>query len=121
MNFEDTLKQYFEKLIKTDTAISAVYEEAKISKCASYIISQAKKQAQTHNCAVVSDEIVYKWARDFMLGDIEKDYKPEETVKAEIVHSEEAEKEIKPKKESKKKAEVSKPDFEKDQLMLFDF
>ena len=120
MGFNETLKKYFEDIIKTDNAISAVYDETKIDACANYIISQAQKQV-TGKCAVVSDEVVYKWARDFYLGDIDKDYKPEETPKAEILHDEEEPAETKPKKESKPKAKVSKPDFEKEQLSLFEF
>lgn len=124
MSFEETLKSYFERLIESDMAIRAVYDEEKIGTCASYVIAQAKKQAKG-NCAVISDEVVFKWARDFYLGDIEKDFKPEAETKAQVMSGaddDETEEEITPKKEPKpKKAKVSKPDFEKEQLNLFEF
>lgn len=121
MNFEETLKEYFEKIVTEDTAISAVYDEAKINSCANYIVAQAKKQA-SKNCAVVSDEVVYKWARDFYLGDIEEDYKEDKSENVQIVQSgadDEEAAEEKPKKVTKPK--VSKPNFEKEQLNLFEF
>jgi hypothetical protein len=121
MSFEETLKEYFNKIVKEDTAIKAVYDEAKINECVNYIVSCAKKQA-SKNCAVVSDEIVYKWARDFYLGDIEEDYKEDATANVQVVQSgadDEEIEEVKPKKEAK--AKVSKPNFEKAQLNLFEF
>ena len=127
MSFEETLKSYFERLIESDMAIRAVYDEEKIGTCASYVIAQAKKQTKG-NCAVISDEVVFKWARDFYLGDIEKDWqypKDNPAIKAQVMSGaddDETEEEITPKKEPKpKKAKVSKPDFEKEQLSLFEF
>lgn len=114
MSFEETLKEYFNKIVKEDTAIKAVYDEAKINECVNYIVSCAEKQ-ESKNCAVVSDEIVYKWARDFYLGDIEGDYKAEETPQAEVLHDDEMT-DTKP-----NKAKITKSNFEKKQLNLFEF
>lgn len=66
----ERIKAYLEEQIKTDEALKAVYDESKLDKCWGYIVSQARKLA-TSNCAMVEDAVVYKWARDYMLGDVE--------------------------------------------------
>lgn len=67
----ERIKAYFEEQIKTDEALKAVYDESKLKQCWEYILKQARKLA-TSNCAMVEDTVVYKWARDFMYGDIAK-------------------------------------------------
>jgi len=65
----ERIKAYFEEQIKTDTALAEVYQESKLNDCWKYIISQAKASAK-NGCAMIEDSVVYKWARDFMLGDV---------------------------------------------------
>lgn len=65
----ERIKAYFEEQIKTDEALKAVYDESKLKQCWDYILNQARKLA-TSNCAMVEDAVVYKWARDYMLGDV---------------------------------------------------
>lgn len=115
MNFKETLEKYFENITKTDNAIKSVYSKDKLNDCSEYIIKMAKKEA-TGRCAVISDEVVYKWARDFYLGDIEKDYKPDLQVKAEVHCGAEE-----PKSKPKKAKVFTADDMEKGQLNLFEF
>lgn len=72
MSGKERIKQYFEEAILTDEALKNVYDEKKLNDCWDYITKQAKKAA-TGNCACIEDAEVYKWARDFMYGDIAKD------------------------------------------------
>ncbi len=65
----ERIKAYFEEQIKTDPALAEAYKEEKMDKCWKYITSQAKSQAK-NGCAMIEDAQVYKWARDFMLGDV---------------------------------------------------
>lgn len=65
----ERIKAYFEEQIKTDPALAEAYKEEKLRKCWQYIMSQAKKEAK-NNCAMIEEAQVYKWARDFMLGDV---------------------------------------------------
>lgn len=115
MNFKETLEKYFENITKTDNAIKSVYSKDKLNDCAEYIIKMAQKEA-TGRCAVISDEVVYKWARDFYLGDIEKDYKPDLQVTAEVHCGAEE-----PKSKPKKAKVYTADDMEKGQLNLFEF
>lgn len=67
---KETLKKYFDEAIKTDEALKNVYEESKIEGCQKYIMDQAKKYLNGVS-GYIEPEIVYKWARDYMYGDIE--------------------------------------------------
>lgn len=89
---KDALKKYFDDLIKNDTALKAVYTEGKLDECVSYIISQARKKLNNKN-GYVEDSIVFKWARDFYLGDTAEKNPKEEIVA--VIHEEKA----KPKKQ----------------------
>lgn len=75
MKFQEAIKEYFIKSIETDAALEAVYDEEKMDACCEYIRKQAQKHA-VKGCACIEDTIVYKWARDYMYGDIEPDDKP---------------------------------------------
>lgn len=89
----ERIKAYLEEQIKTDEALKAVYDESKLDKCWGYIVSQARKLA-TSNCAMVEDAVVYKWARDYMLGDVETPVEkevPSEPVQEETSTKEEIE------------------------------
>lgn len=78
----ERIKAYFEEAIKTDPALAEAYKPEKLEECWKYIISQAKKQAK-NGCAMVEDSEVFKWARDFMYGDIpEEEKKPEPKAEA---------------------------------------
>lgn len=68
---KEAIKKYFEEAIKTDEALAQVYDEKKLDKCMTYITDQARKHLGGKNGGI-EDTIVYKWARDFMYGDIEK-------------------------------------------------
>lgn len=72
MSGKERIKQYFEEAILTDEALKNVYDEKKLNDCWDYITKQAKKAA-TGNCACIGGAEVFKWARDFMYGDIAKD------------------------------------------------
>lgn len=87
MTNEERIKQYFEEIIKTDPAIAAVYDEKKLKDCCSYIFKQARK-AISGSSGFVADEVVFKWARDFMLGDIEQEKKPDDKKTTEDVAEE---------------------------------
>lgn len=65
----ERIKAYFEEQLKTDPALAEAYKEEKLDKCWKYITSQAKSHAK-NGCAMIEDAQVYKWARDFMLGDV---------------------------------------------------
>ncbi len=122
MSFEETLKKYFETLIESDNAIKAVYSEEKITNCASYIFKMARKESKK-NCAVIEDTKVYKWARDFYLGDIDEADK-DETISSdevEVMQSEQKEEPAEVKKPAKKAPKVQEIDMTKGQLNLFDF
>lgn len=135
----ERIKAYFEEQIKTDEALKAVYDESKLDKCWGYIVSQARKLA-TSNCAMVEDAVVYKWARDYMLGDVEtpaeKEVPPEpvqeETPATEKIETvvDEPEETVEPEEEpieevpqvEEKPAEEKKEDKpEPVQQFLFDF
>lgn len=68
---KDTIKKYFEEAIIDDEALKNAYDEKKLDDCIKYINDQARKYLKGKNGAI-ADEIVYKWARDFMYGDIAK-------------------------------------------------
>ena len=72
MTFNELIKMYLEKQCQTDEALAAVYDESKVKGACDYIRKQAQKQAVS-GCAMIEDEIVFKWARDFMYGDIEQE------------------------------------------------
>lgn len=72
---KEAIKKYFEEQIKVDAALAEVYQETKLEGCVSYIQKQARKQI-SGTAGFIADEVVYKWARDFMLGDIEEEKKP---------------------------------------------
>lgn len=75
MELKEAIKKYLEEACKTDEALADAYKEDQIDACCDYIRSQARKEARG-SCACIEDVIVYKWARDFMYGDIaEKDKK----------------------------------------------
>lgn len=78
----ERIKAYFEEAIKTDPALAEAYDESKLKDCWDYITKQAKKKA-VNSCAMIEDAEVYKWARDFMYGDIQK-AEPEKPAKMEI-------------------------------------
>lgn len=84
----ERIKSYFEEQIKTDEALKAVYDESKLKQCWEYILKQARKLA-TSNCAMVEDAVVYKWARDYMLGDVVEE-KPSEKKEEPVAVQEEA-------------------------------
>ena len=80
----ERIKAYFEEQIKTDPALAEAYKEEKLDKCWKYITSQARSHAK-NGCAMIEDAQVYKWARDFMLGDV-----PEEvTEKTPVINGKE--------------------------------
>ena len=68
---KDAIKKYFEEAIIDDEALKNAYDEKKLDDCIKYINDQARKYLKGKNGAI-ADEIVYKWARDFMYGDIAK-------------------------------------------------
>ena len=122
---KEIIKKYLEDLCRTDAAIADKYEESKLDACLAYINSEAKKYLKSVS-GFIEDAIVYKWARDFILGDITEAFtapenKAAKEVKTEEIQTETEEIEIKPavvkknQKKDKKKVEVyDGPD-------LFDF
>jgi hypothetical protein len=60
------IKEYLEKQIKNDTALSEKYDPEKMDKCSEYITDLAKKQLGGKP-GYIEDATVYKWARDFFL------------------------------------------------------
>ena len=75
-SFAEKVIQYFKEQIKKDIALAKVFDESKIDECEKYVRNQAQKQA-VKGCAVIEDAVVYKWSRDFYLGDTEE---PKEVV-----------------------------------------
>lgn len=63
------LKDYFEKVIEKDPALKKVYSEEKLDGAIKYITDNARKEIGGSS-GFIKDELVYKWARDYMLGDI---------------------------------------------------
>ena len=70
-SFAEKVIQYFKEQIKEDVALAKVFDESKINECEVYVRKQAQKQA-VRGCAVIEDAVVYKWSRDFYLGDTEE-------------------------------------------------
>lgn len=68
---KDAIKKYFEEAILTDEALKNAYDEKKLDDCIKYINDQARSYLKGKNGAIV-DEVVFKWGRDFMYGDIAK-------------------------------------------------
>ena len=91
---EEIIKRYLEEQIKQDAALRALYVPSKIKECFNFIKSQAQKKA-VNGCAMIEDAQVFKWARDYYLGDLPKTA-DKETV--EVVQ--------------KKAEEEKKPEFE---------
>lgn len=60
------IKEYLEKQIKNDTALSEKYDPEKMDKCSEYITDLAKKQLGGKP-GYIEDAVVYKWARDFFI------------------------------------------------------
>jgi len=60
------IKEYLEKQIKNDTALSEKYDPEKMDKCTEYITDLAKKQL-VGKPGYIEDAVVYKWARDFFI------------------------------------------------------
>lgn len=74
----ERIKAFFIEAIKTDAALAEAYDEKKLPDCWKYITKQAQKQAK-NGCAMIEGAEVFKWARDFMYGDIEpEEKKPEQ-------------------------------------------
>lgn len=71
---KEAIKKYFEEQIIKDSALKEVYKENKLDDCIKYITEKTRKKLNGKSGAI-EDSIVYKWARDFMLGDIEEEYK----------------------------------------------
>lgn len=69
---KQAIKTYLEEAIKTDEALSKVYDETKLDKCISYITDQARKELHGKNGAI-ADDVVFHWARDFYFGDLNTD------------------------------------------------
>lgn len=63
---ENAIKEYLEKQIKNDTALSEKYDPEKMGKCSEYITDLAKKQLGGKP-GYIEDAVVYKWARDFFI------------------------------------------------------
>ena len=63
---ENAIKEYLEKQIKNNTALSEKYDPKKLDKCYEYITDLAKKQLGG-NPGYIEDAVVYKWARDFFI------------------------------------------------------
>ena len=70
------IKKYLEKQIKNDSALSEKYDPKKLDKCSEYITDLAKKQLGGKP-GYIEDAVVYKWARDFFLGDVPVEAKKE--------------------------------------------
>lgn len=77
---KEAIKKYFEEAITTDEALKNAYDEKKLDDCIKYINDQARSYLNGKNGAI-EDTVVYKWARDFMYGDIEKPAEVKEETK----------------------------------------
>lgn len=66
---KETIKKYFEGLAKLDAVIAEAYQEEKLDGCIQYIKSKAAKHLNNQN-GFIDDGIVFKWCRDYMLGDV---------------------------------------------------
>lgn len=128
---KEALKNYFEKAIAEDPALKEAYSEKKLDKCISYITSQARKHLSGKNGAI-EDTVVYKWARDYMYGDIKeesKETKPADTEDFEEMENIEEyvtanfteQKSSEPKPNKKTKAKKEELEEEYDGPYLFDF
>lgn len=130
---KEAIKKYFEEQILSDSALKEVYQENKLDECIKYITEKARKKLNGKSGAI-EDSIVYKWARDFMLGDIEEEYKskitqqkkepeniPEENNQIEDTE-EEADEAAEEEITEKQQGEDKKPAKENpEQQLLFDF
>lgn len=81
----ERIKKYMEEASQTDPALKSVYDETKLPACWNYIKDQARKSAK-NGCAMIEDSIVYKWARDFMFGDIAEEDKKKIPHNSKIVN-----------------------------------
>lgn len=101
--YEKIVKNYLDRQTGSDEALKAVYVPSKIKDCFKYITEEARKKA-VNNCAMVSDEQVYKWARDYYFDVLPKESDKEATEAVQKL--DEAEKEAD--KSSESTAEVLK-------------
>ena len=62
------IQKYLEKQIKKDHALAEKYDPKKLDKCSEYITDLARKEL-IGKPGYIEDAVVYKWARDFFLGD----------------------------------------------------
>ena len=70
------IQKYLEKQIKKDHALAEKYDPKKLDKCSEYITDLARKEL-IGKPGYIEDAVVYKWARDFFLGDVSVDAKKE--------------------------------------------
>lgn len=78
----ERIKKYLEEASQTDPALKSAYDDTKLPACWDYIKNQARKSAK-NGCAMIEYSIVYKWARDFMFGDIAEEDKKKYTKTSE--------------------------------------
>ena len=70
------IQKYLEKQIKNDPALAEKYDSKNLGKCVDYITDLAKKELHGKSGAI-EDALVYKWSRDFFLGDVSMDAEKE--------------------------------------------
>lgn len=80
--YEKLVQDYLEKEIETDESLKSNYIENRISQCFKYITSCAQK-FKVGNCAMIEDNVVYKWARDYFNDGIAKTELEQQKVKDE--------------------------------------
>lgn len=58
------IHDYIQSVLENDTALQNSFIEGMDKECFSYIRENARKQSQG-DCAMIEDNVVFKWARDF--------------------------------------------------------
>ncbi len=95
------IEDYLLSQIKTDEGLKSNFIPNTIDFCFDFIKSNAQKKA-VNGCAMISDDEVFKWSRDFYNDGIAKEKLNEEKEKIEKKAKQQKEKEEKERKEKEK-------------------
>lgn len=114
----EVIKNYLDNYAKENELFKNAYSKPgrTIEKCIAYIISQARKEEIVNNCAVVEDDKVFHWAREY--------YENENDITEPIIKQAqkvEVKTNVVVESKPKEKKPVKKEKIESNKISLFDF
>ena len=104
---KSVIKKYLDELAEKDEALKSVYDPAKINDCYDFIKECARTAGGSSAC--ISDEIVYKMARDYFIEVLPNAAQQKEEVPSEQTDEDEAETEQPDKAETADKGTSGTP------------